>query len=318
MVDAIAVEGLRKRYGDVQALDGVSFRVREGEVFGLLGPNGAGKSTTVRVLVTLTRADEGTATINGKDVVEDTNAVRRAIGYVPQDSGVDQFGTGRENLTLQGRVQGMSGADLRARVAELLELVGISDAADRIVKNYSGGMRRRLDIALGLMHRPRVLFLDEPTTGLDPEARVAMWDEVSRLAQAESLTILLTTHYLEEADQLTDRLAIVSQGKVVVEGTSADLKAGLRGDAVQVELENGSVEEAQRVLAGVGATPEQVLDERIVVSRVENGGRALPGIISALEGAGIDVASVSVSRPSLDDVYLHFTGRDFGTEDRAA
>jgi len=318
MVDAIAVEGLRKRYGDVQALDGVSFRVREGEVFGLLGPNGAGKSTTVRVLVTLTRADEGTATVNGKDVVEDTNAVRRAIGYVPQDSGVDQFGTGRENLTLQGRVQGMSGADLRARVAELLELVGISDAADRIVKNYSGGMRRRLDIALGLVHRPRVLFLDEPTTGLDPEARVAMWEEVSRLAQAEALTILLTTHYLEEADQLAHRLAIVSQGKIVVEGTPAQLKAGLSGDAVHVELNDDTVEEAQRVLAAVGARPEQVVDGRTIVSRVENGGRALPGIMSALEAAGIEVASVSLSRPSLDDVYLHFTGRDFGSEDRSA
>jgi ABC-2 type transport system ATP-binding protein len=314
----IVVEELRKRYGEVQALDGVSFKVREGEVFGLLGPNGAGKSTTVRVLVTLTHADEGRASVAGHDVRSEPNAVRRAIGYVPQDSGVDQFGTGRENLMLQGRVQGMSGRDLNARASELLELVGIADAADRIVKNYSGGMRRRLDIALGLMHRPRVLFLDEPTTGLDPEARVAMWDEVSRLARAESLTILLTTHYLEEADELTDRLAIVSQGKVVVEGTSADLKAGLRGDAVHVEIENGAVEDAQRVLADVGASPEQVLDGRIVVSRVENGGRALPGIISALEGAGIDVASVSVSRPSLDDVYLHFTGRDFGAEDRAA
>jgi ABC-2 type transport system ATP-binding protein len=314
----IVVEELRKRYGEVQALDGVSFEVREGEVFGLLGPNGAGKSTTVRVLVTLTHADDGRASVAGHDVRSEPNAVRRAIGYVPQDSGVDQFGTGRENLMLQGRVQGMSGRDLTARAAELLELVGIADAADRIVKNYSGGMRRRLDIALGLMHRPRVLFLDEPTTGLDPEARVAMWDEVSRLARAESLTILLTTHYLEEADELTDRLAIVSQGKVVVEGTSADLKAGLRGDAVHVEIENGAVEDAQRVLADVGASPEQVLDGRIVVSRVENGGRALPGIISALEGAGIDVASVSVSRPSLDDVYLHFTGRDFGAEDRAA
>jgi ABC-2 type transport system ATP-binding protein len=314
----IVVDKLRKRYGEVQALDGVSFEVREGEVFGLLGPNGAGKSTTVRVLVTLTQADEGSASVAGYDVRREQNAVRRTIGYVPQDSGVDQFGTGRENLTLQGRVQGMHGRDLRSRADELLELVGISDAADRIVKNYSGGMRRRLDIALGLMHRPRVLFLDEPTTGLDPEARVAMWDEVSRLAQAESLTILLTTHYLEEADQLTDRLAIVSRGKVVVEGTSTDLKAGLRGDAVQVELESGAVEDAQRVLARLGATPEQVLDDRVVVSRVENGGRALPGIISALEAAGIDVASVSVSRPSLDDVYLHFTGRDFGAEDRAA
>jgi ABC-2 type transport system ATP-binding protein len=315
-VDAIAVSDLRKRYGDVQALDGVSFNVREGEVFGLLGPNGAGKSTTVRVLVTLTHPDGGTATVGGHDVLREPGAVRRTIGYVPQDSGVDQFGTGRENLMLQGRVQGMSGDDLRRRVAELLELVGIADAADRIVKTYSGGMRRRLDVALGLVHRPRVLFLDEPTTGLDPEARVAMWSEVSRLAEAESLTILLTTHYLEEADQLADRLSIVSQGKVVVEGSPAELKAGLRGDAVQVELDNGAVDEAQRVLAGVGARPEQVVDGRTIVSRVSNGGRELPGIISALESAGIAVASVSLSRPSLDDVYLHYTGRDFGTEDR--
>jgi ABC-2 type transport system ATP-binding protein len=317
-MEAIVVDELRKRYGQVQALDGVTFAVREGEVFGLLGPNGAGKSTTVRVLVTLTQADSGSASVHGHDVRREQNAVRHTIGYVPQDSGVDQFGTGRENLMLQGRVQGMSGADLRSRANELLELVGIADAADRIVKTYSGGMRRRLDIALGLVHRPRVLFLDEPTTGLDPEARVAMWDEVSRLAQAESLTILLTTHYLEEADQLADRLAIVSRGKVVVEGTPVELKARLQGDAVHVELPTDSVEDAKGVLTSVGARPEQVLDGRTVIARVENGGRALPGIISALDGAGIAVASVSVSRPSLDDVYLHFTGRDFGTEDRAA
>jgi ABC-2 type transport system ATP-binding protein len=317
-MDAIVVDELRKRYGDVQALDGVSFAVREGEVFGLLGPNGAGKSTTVRSLVTLTTPDSGSASVAGHDVLREQNAVRRMIGYVPQDSGVDELGTGRENLMLQGRVQGMGGKDLRARTATLLELVGITEAADRIVKTYSGGMRRRLDIALGLVHRPRVLFLDEPTTGLDPEARVVMWEEVSRLAQAESLTILLTTHYLEEADQLADRLAIVSQGKVVVEGTPGELNAGLRGDAVQVEVENGAVDEAQRVLASVGATPEQVLEGRTIVSRVENGGRALPGIISALETAGIPVASVSLSRPSLDDVYLHFTGREFASEDRAA
>jgi ABC-2 type transport system ATP-binding protein len=316
-MDAIVVQDLRKRYGDVQALDGVSFAVQEGEVFGLLGPNGAGKSTTVRSLVTLTTPDSGSASVAGHDVLREQNAVRRVIGYVPQDSGVDELGTGRENLMLQGRVQGMSGKDLRARTETLLELVGISEAADRIVKTYSGGMRRRLDIALGLVHRPRVLFLDEPTTGLDPEARVVMWEEVSRLAQAESLTILLTTHYLEEADQLAGRLAIVSQGKIVVEGTPAALKAGLRGDAVHIELEDGAVEDAKRVLAGVGAAPEQVLDGRTIVSRVENGGRALPGIISALEGAGIAVASVSLSRPSLDDVYLHFTGREFSSEDRA-
>jgi ABC-2 type transport system ATP-binding protein len=314
-VDAITVDGLRKRYGEVQALDGVTFAVREGEVFGLLGPNGAGKSTTVRVLVTLTRPDDGRATVMGHDVLDEATRVRRTIGYVPQDSGVDTYGTGRENLMLQGHVQGMGGRDLRNRVQELLELVGIADAADRVVRGYSGGMRRRLDIALGLVHRPRVLFLDEPTTGLDPEARAQMWTEVSRLATAESLTILLTTHYLEEADELAARLAIVSQGRVVVEGTPAQLKAQLRGDAVHVELENGRLDDAQRVLANVGASPEQVLDGRTIVSRVENGGRALPGIISALEGAGIPVASVSLSRPSLDDVYLHYTGREFAAED---
>jgi ABC-2 type transport system ATP-binding protein len=315
-MDAIVVSDLHKRYGDVQALDGVSFSVREGEVFGLLGPNGAGKSTTVRVLVTLTHPDSGSASVNGHDVLREADTVRRSIGYVPQDSGVDQFGTGRENLMLQGRVQDMSGNDLHKRVDELLELVGIADAADRIVKTYSGGMRRRLDIALGLVHRPRVLFLDEPTTGLDPEARVAMWTEVSRLAEAEALTILLTTHYLEEADQLADRLSIVSQGKVVVEGTPGALKAGLSGDAVHVELENGAVDDARRVLVQVGARPEQVVDGRTIVSRVSNGSRELPGILSALENAGIAVASVSLSRPTLDDVYLHYTGREFGTEDR--
>jgi ABC-2 type transport system ATP-binding protein len=315
-MDAIAVDGLQKQYGSVTALDGISFAVREGEVFGLLGPNGAGKSTTVRVLVTLTRPDAGHASVMGHDVLREATRVRRTIGYVPQDSGVDAFGTGRENLMLQGRVQGMHGRDLRNRVQELLDLVGIADAADRVVRGYSGGMRRRLDIALGLVHRPRVLFLDEPTTGLDPEARVQMWTEVSRLAAAESLTILLTTHYLEEADELTARLAIVSQGKVVVEGSPAELKARLRGDAVHVELENGHLDDARNILTSVGAAPEQVLDGRTIVSRVENGGRALPGIISALENAGIPVASVSLSRPSLDDVYLHYTGREFARDDR--
>ena len=245
------------------------------------------------------------------------NAVRRTIGYIPQASGVDRYGTGRENLMLQGRVQGMRGAELRARVAELLDLVGITDAADRIVNGYSGGMKRRLDIALGLVHRPRVLFLDEPTTGLDPEARVSMWEEVGRLAEQETLTILLTTHYLEEADELADRLAIVSAGRIVVEGTAAGLKAELRGDAVQVELANGQLDDARRVLALADAPVETVIGEgRTLVSHVPDGGQALPRILAALGEAGIGVRSVSVSRPSLDDVYLHYTGRDFAAEDR--
>src|SRR3954453_2572904 len=249
-MDAIVVQDMRKRYGDVQALDGVSFAVGEGEIFALLGPNGAGKSTTVRVLVTLTVPDDGTASVAGHDVRRQQNAVRRAIGYVPQDSGVDQFGTGRENLMLQGRVQGMGGRELRGRSDELLDLVGIADAADRIVRTYSGGMRRRLDIALGLVHRPRVLFLDEPTTGLDPEVRASMRDEVRRLAEQEQLTILLTTHYLEEADELAQRVAIVSHGAVVVDGRPEALKADLEGDAVQLELEDeAQAERARSVLA---------------------------------------------------------------------
>ena len=194
-MDAIVAEGLEKRYGTIQALAGVTFSVHEGEIFGLLGPNGAGKSTSVRVLTTLTKPDAGRAVVAGHDVVREANRVRRSIGYVPQESGVDREATGRENLLLQGRIQGLSGTDLRSRVDELLELVGIADAADRVVRGYSGGMKRRLDIALGLVHRPSVLFLDEPTTGLDPEARAAMWVEVQRLAEQEQLTILLTTHY---------------------------------------------------------------------------------------------------------------------------
>jgi ABC-2 type transport system ATP-binding protein len=315
-MDAIVAEGLEKRYRSVEALAGVSFSVRAGETFALLGPNGAGKSTTVRILATLTQPDGGRAEVAGHDVRRDPGAVRREIGYVPQDSGVDQYGTGRENLMLQGHVQGMGGRELHERVDRLLDLVGIADAADRVVRGYSGGMRRRLDIALGLVHQPQVLFLDEPTTGLDPEARVQMWEEVGRLAHQEGLTILLTTHYLEEADELADRLAIVSRGQIVVDGEPAQLKAQLRGDAVQIELSNGRIDDARRVVERLGATPENEIDGRILVSRIANGGRALPGILSALEQEGITVEAVTVSRPSLDDVYLHYTGREFAAEDR--
>ena len=314
-MDAIVADDLRKRYKAVQALDGVSFAVREGEVYGLLGPNGAGKSTTVRVLTTLTRADSGRALVAGEDVLAQPGRVRRAIGYVAQDSGVDWEATGRENLLLQGRIHGMSGAPLRSRVDELLELVGLQDAADRQARGYSGGMKRRLDVALGLVHKPKVLFLDEPTTGLDPEARAAMWVEVERLAQAENLTILLTTHYLEEADRLAERVAIVSRGRVVVEGTPEQLKRDLEGESVSVELreQNGRVAAAERIVGGIGG--EVKVDGQVLRARVPNGAEAIPVILGALDDAGIEVASVTTARPSLDDVYLHYTGRDFTTED---
>jgi len=318
-VDAIVVEELRKRYKDVQALDGVSFAVREGEVFGLLGPNGAGKSTTVRTLATLTQPDSGRALVAGEDVVRNPNRVRSSIGYVAQDSGVDWEATGRENLMLQGRIQGLAGAPLRSRVGELLELVGLTEAADRIARGYSGGMKRRLDIAIGLVHRPRVLFLDEPTTGLDPEARAAMWVEVERLAAQESLTILLTTHYLEEADRLAERVAIVSRGKIVVEGTPEELKANLRGELVTVELVDldGRLGEAVGIVAALDGASEVSGDGQHVRARVPNGAQAIPTILSTLDGRGFGVASVTTARPSLDDVYLHYTGRDFATEDQA-
>jgi ABC-2 type transport system ATP-binding protein len=236
---------------------------------------------------------------------------------VPQSSGVDRDGTGRENLMLQGRVQGMGGRRLRERVDHLLELVGIADAADRVVRGYSGGMKRRLDVALGLVHGPHVLFLDEPTTGLDPEARAAMWEELEVLAREELLTILLTTHYLEEADQLTDRLAIVSRGRVVVEGTAEELKRRLQGEAVVVELSDGAVEDAAAVVRALAGVREVSADGRLLRSRVENGARAVPTILAALDSSGIGVESVTMHRPSLDDVYLHYTGRDFRSEDEA-
>ncbi len=316
-MDAIVADGLEKRYQEVQALAGVSFTVRAGEVFGLLGPNGAGKSTTVKVLTTLTTPDRGCAEVAGHDVVREPDAVRRSIGYVPQSSGVDRDATGRENLMLQGHVQGMSGAKLKARVQHLLDLLGLADAADRVVRGYSGGMKRRLDVGLGLVHGPQVLFLDEPTTGLDPEARAAMWKELAVLAREELLTILLTTHYLEEADALTHRLAIVSRGRVVVEGTAEELKASMQGEAVVVELADGAVDGAATVLRALDEVREVSADGRLLRSRVANGARAVPTILAALDGRGIAVESVTMHRPSLDDVYLHYTGRDFSAEDEA-
>jgi ABC-2 type transport system ATP-binding protein len=317
-VAAIEVDGLEKTYPKgVRALDGLSFDVGEGIVFGLLGPNGAGKSTTVKILVTLSEPDAGQARVAGHDVVREPDAVRRSIGYVPQASGVDVHATGRENLFLQGKVQRVPQAELRRRVDELLATFGIRDFADRIVRTYSGGMKRRLDVALGLVHRPRVLFLDEPTTGLDPEARAAMWEELERLASTEQLTILLTTHYLEEADRLAKRIAIVSRGRVVVEGAPEELKRRLLGDAVTVELAGGKAEAAAGIVAGLGAVEEAIVDGRHLRARVQQGAQAVPSILSALEAEGIAVAAVTVSRPSLDDVYLHYTGRDFKAEDEA-
>jgi ABC-2 type transport system ATP-binding protein len=315
---AIEAQALVKTYPpDVRALDGLTFVVRAGSIFGLLGPNGAGKSTTVKILNTLSRPDSGLARVAGIDVVKAPDAVRRVIGCVAQKSGVDINASGRENLTLQGQFYGLGGAALRARVTTLLEQFSLAAAADREARTYSGGMKRKLDVAMGLIHEPTVLFLDEPTTGLDPEARADLWREIERLARGQGITILLTTHYLEEADQLADRLAIVDRGRVVAEGTPDGLKSELSGDAIQVDLveaiEEGRVRAA---LGGLSALREVAAVGIAVRARADHGGAAVPGMITALEAAGARVASVRVTRPSLDDVYLQHTGRSFSEADQ--
>jgi ABC-2 type transport system ATP-binding protein len=317
MTTAIEARGLAKTYApDVRALDGLSFEVEAGTIFGLLGPNGAGKSTTVKILTTLSGADEGEASVVGLDVAREPGRVRRAIGVVPQRSGVDPQATGRENLVLQGEIHRLPRRELRRRPDELLERFGLEDAADRLARTYSGGMQRRLDIAMGLVHRPQVLFLDEPTTGLDPEVRAGMWNEISRLADNQGLTVLLTTHYLEEADRLAARLAIVDQGRVVAEGSPEQLKADLRGDAIQVELaapeSNGRVPAALERIDGVH---EVILAGTEVRARADSGPARVPAVLAALDAAGVQVAAVSVARPSLDDVYLRYAGRSFQAAD---
>jgi ABC-2 type transport system ATP-binding protein len=314
---AIEATGLEKTYAKgVRALDGLSFAAEAGTVFALLGPNGAGKTTAVKILTTLTRPDAGKATVAGIDVVAHPDRVRRTIGAVSQAAGVDIRATGRENLRLQGQLYGLRGRDLEQRIGELLGAFGLAEAADRIARGYSGGMQRRLDIAMALIHDPRVLFLDEPTTGLDPEVRADMWQEISALAKEQGKSVLLTTHYLEEADQLASQVAIVDRGKVVAEGTPDELKRELRGDAIHIELEtaaNGAVDAALGDLAGVR---EVTVDGQLVRARADDGGRAVPTVLQALEAHGITVSSVQVRRPSLDDVYLKYAGRTFEEAER--
>ncbi len=315
LVKTYAVRG--KKHG-IRALDGLDISVPRGIIYGLLGPNGAGKTTTVKILTSLARPDEGTARVEGIDVLARPGQVRHMIGVVAQRSGADPTATGRENLILQGRLYGLRGDSVRARADELLGHFGLTEAAERLVKTYSGGMQRRLDVALGLMHRPAVLFLDEPTTGLDPESRAAMWQEIARLVKragelgGEGLTVLLTTHYLEEADRLASRLAIVDRGRVVTSGTPDELKGELRGDAVHVELPaDVDASLVRRVLAALPEVRDVVIAGRDVSARSDDGAAAVPVVLAELHRAGVNAASVAVARPSLDDVYLRHTGRRY-------
>jgi ABC-2 type transport system ATP-binding protein len=317
---AIEAHGLVKTYPkNVRALNGLSFAVPAGTVFALLGPNGAGKSTTVKILTTLAQADSGSASVAGLDVRDRPAAVRRAIGVVGQRSGADPMATGRENILLSGRIKGLRGRELGRRAGEVLERFGLTSAAGRLVRTYSGGMQRRLDVAMGLVNQPQVLFLDEPTAGLDPEARAAMWAEIARLSAADGLTILLTTHYLEEADRLASQVAIIDQGRVVAAGTPDELKGQLRGDAVHLEVAAGTGPAV--LLAALGQVPgvsEARVDGTRVSARAANGAGALPLVLAALESAGVAVLAATVARPSLDDVYLRRAGRRFADADQPA
>jgi len=315
--NAIEIESLVKVYkGAVRALDGIDLVVPAGSVFGLLGPNGAGKTTVVKIATTLAHPTSGCVRVAGFDVVKQAARVRDAIGVVGQTSGVDVNLNGRENLRLQGLIRSIHGRELKQRVDELLEQFGLADSAKRITRNYSGGMQRRLDIATALVHRPQVLFLDEPTTGLDPEVRTEMWQEIERLTHEEGLTILLTTHYLEEADQLAAKLAILDRGKVMATGSPEELKAELEGDTVHVELredaEDGAIRAALEPVKGIRRLDHDI---KCLRARVEHGATAVPLVLQALETKGLAVDSVSVSRPSLDDVYMRYTGREFARAD---
>jgi ABC-2 type transport system ATP-binding protein len=296
----------------IRALDGLSINISAGSAFALLGPNGAGKSTAVKILATLSRPDSGQARVAGIDVVRDPDGVRHVIGLVSQKASSDPMATARENLVLAGRIHGMSSSSARGRAAELLSRFSLDDAAERLAKTFSGGMARKLDVAIGLMHRPQVLFLDEPTTGLDPQARTELWAEIGRLSAHEQVAVLLTTHYLEEADQLADRLAIVDRGRVVVEGTPEQLKAELNGDTLQVELATAAaIPSALVLLSRIAGLRDVTSAGASLRARSSSGASAVPSVLSVLEDAAIAVSSVTVARPSLDDVYLRHVGRSF-------
>ncbi len=303
---------VRGKADDVEAVRGVDLEVGAGQIFGFLGPNGAGKTTTLRMLATLLTPTSGSAVVAGADLTGDPAEVRRRIGYVPQGGSTDPAETGRGELVLQGRLYGMDKPTAVRRAAEVLTALELDSAADRATGTYSGGMRRRLDVGLGIVHRPAVLFLDEPTTGLDPQARARMWDEIRGL-QSSGTTIFLTTHYLEEADALADRLAIIDHGLIVAEGTADELKRQVAGDVITIGVD-GAVES---VLAAVRSQPfvrEASSEDDLVRLYVDQGDTAVPQLIRILDGAGLRARSLSLTRPSLDDVFLRQTGRSLREE----
>ena len=324
MSTAIQAIDLVRDFGQVKAVRGVSLQVEEGEIYGFLGPNGAGKSTIVRILTTLLHPTSGSGSVLGHDVVAERTTVRRLIGVALQEAGLDPKQTGRELLTLQGRLYGLRGQVLPAQVAEVTELVGLADAVDRRIQTYSGGMKRRIDLASALLHRPRVLFLDEPTTGLDPLSRALVWDRIRELRGRYATTVFLTTQYLEEADELADRVAIIDHGRIVRQGTPAALKAEVGADVIDVavdERETGAARVAIEEIQASGELPPGELrgTESGYTLFVPDGPQNLAVLIRGLDRAGVRFGAVSVSRPTLDDVFLAATGgRMAAAAERAA
>lgn len=310
MTLAIEVSGLKKNFGEVQALRGIDFTVDQGTIVGLLGPNGSGKTTTVRILATLLQADGGIARVGGCDVSTAPDQVRAMIGLTGQYAAVDEYLTGRENLQLFGQLFHLSKKQAGERADELLTRFDLADAADRGIKGYSGGMRRRLDLAASLIGRPSVLFLDEPTTGLDPRSRLGMWEVIESLV-AQGTTVLLTTQYLEEADQLASRSVVLDQGSVIAQGTSDELKSQVGGDRVEVVVETPSqLDQAKVVLTSIASGELNVnVDEHKVVIPTSGGSRAVVEAVRLLDEAQIAIADIGLRRPTLDDVFLSLTGR---------
>jgi ABC-2 type transport system ATP-binding protein len=319
VADTVLIEtrGLRKSFRSrdkagaktVDAVRGVDLTVGEGEIFGFLGPNGAGKTTTLRMLATLLPPDGGQATVAGVDLLSQPGEVRKRIGYVAQGGSTWDESTAREELVLQARLYGLSKADAQQRTTQALDAFQLTEYADRRCKTYSGGQRRRVDIALGIIHGPRIVFLDEPTTGLDPQSRAHMWDEVRRL-RADGMTVFLTTHYLDEADALCDRLAIMDNGLVVAEGTPAELKREISGDVLVVGLAPGVAASASALLAREPFVNRlETTDDGSLRLFVDDGASAIPQVLRAVDGAGITLTTVELHRPSLDDVFLTKTGR---------
>jgi ABC-2 type transport system ATP-binding protein len=307
----------RTRQGPVEAVRGVDFTVGEGEIVGFLGPNGAGKTTTLRMLTTLLHPTAGSASVAGCDLAGDPDGVRKRIGYVAQSGGTDPACYVGEELTLQARLYRIPAAEARRRAAELCGMLDLSGLEDRSVRTLSGGQRRRLDIAMGLVHRPPLVFLDEPTTGLDPQARSNLWGHVRRLRAEQATTVFLTTHYLDEADALCDRILIIDHGRIVAEGTPAELKRRVAGDVVVAEV-TGDTGRAQAALAGHPGVREVSVADQTLRLTVEHGERALVGLLRALDAAGVGLASIQLHRPTLDDVFLTLTGRSLRDEGAAA